>query len=100
MKIRAYTVYDEKTLSFNPPFFAATDGAATRSFQELANDLNTNVGKYPADFKLYYIGDYDIDKGAMLPIAPVAHVVDALALVAVRPRLPIDVPETGKGEND
>lgn len=90
MKMRAYTVYDEKSLSYNPPFFAATDGAAMRSFHELANDLNTNVGKYPADFKLYYCGDYDTETGHLVPVSPLAHVADAIALVVAKPRLPID----------
>lgn len=90
MLIKVYSVYDKKTLAYNTPYFAATDGAATRSFQELAGDLSTTVGKYPHDYSLYYIGEYDIDKGQMIPVLPIRHVVDANALLVKQAELPLE----------
>lgn len=101
MNLQAYSVYDAKALVYAPPFFAATDGAALRSFQELANDLNTTVGKYPTDFSLWRIGSYDDQNGVFAPAVPLAHVADANSLVRQHAAMPLfDVKEqrTGDGE--
>lgn len=81
MITRAFTIYDRKTFIYSAPFFAVADGAAVRSFQEAANDLNTNIGRHPADFQLYFVGLWDDQKATMLPEVPV-HITDALPLVA------------------
>lgn len=80
MKLNAYTIYDRKGLNYHVPFFALTDGAALRSFSDLANDLQTNVGRHPADYVLYLCGVYEDDSAVLIGNAPV-HVADALSLV-------------------
>lgn len=94
MILKAYSVYDRKTLQYHPPFFASTDGAAVRSFGDLANDLNTNVGRHPNDYVLFCIGEFDDQKGAMVPVSPLLHVADAVALVRLEnaPQLFTPVP--------
>lgn len=87
MVLKAYSIFDNKALQYHPPFFASTNGAAVRSLADLANDLNTQVGRHPGDFVLYCIGAYDDQKGMMLPIQPLEHVVDAVALVRDKPDL-------------
>jgi len=84
MKLRAYSIYDCKALQYHPPFFAATDGAALRSFSELSNDVNTTVGRHPVDYTLWCVGEYDDNTGQFHPILPLAHVADASALVKVQ----------------
>lgn len=59
MKHKIFTVYDSKAEFYGQPFFAATRGIAIRMFTELANDGSSSVGKYPADFTLFEIGEYD-----------------------------------------
>lgn len=81
MLLNAYSVYDRKTLTYSPPFFQSADGAAARMLQDLVMDTNTNIGRHPNDFVLFNIGQYDDQKGALLPISPLVHVVDAIALV-------------------
>lgn len=85
MIIRCYSVFDRKALQYYPPFYQATDGLAVRSFGDLANDPQTNVGRHPADYVLFYIGDYDDQKGALMPVSPLVHIADAVALVIERP---------------
>lgn len=92
MILNAYSVFDRKALQYHPPFFASTDGAASRSFMDLANDANTTIGRHPADYVLFRIGTYDDQKGEMIPISPLMHVVDAVALVSPAPALPFDRP--------
>lgn len=101
MKLRCYSIYDRKTLAFFPPFFMATDGAATRSFADLAGDMNTQVGKHPGDFVLFMIGEFDDQKGAMIPLSPIAHVIDASALVqAMQQEIPFPDHVAGKGNGE
>lgn len=87
MILQAYSVYDRKTLQYYPPYFAATDGAAARSFSDLANDPNTNVGRHPADYVLYRVGSYNDSKGQLVAEAPLSHVADASQFIMPKPDL-------------
>ncbi|WNK12512.1 MAG: nonstructural protein [Microvirus sp.] len=88
--LHAYTVYDRKALQYHAPWFAVTDGAAVRSFADLANDPSTTVGRHPGDYVLYRLGSYDDAAGLLLPSTAPVHVSDALPLVRAQPELPID----------
>lgn len=89
MVLRAYSIFDQKALQYHPPFFTSTDGAAVRSLLDLVSDVQTTIGRHPSDYVLYYVGDYDDQKGAMLPVSPLVHVVDAISLVAPKSPLPL-----------
>lgn len=90
MILHAYTIYDRKALQYHSPFFAVADGAALRSFMDLANDPNTTVGRHPADFILYRCGGFDDVTGGLLPVPVLDHVSDALPLVKPSAGLPFD----------
>lgn len=90
MQSNAYCVYDNKALVYGTPFFAPTDGAAVRLFQELANDLNTTVGRHPNDFSLFAVGSFDDQHAVLTGLSPVRHVVDAPAVVIKQAELPFD----------
>lgn len=81
MILRAYSIYDLKALQYHPPFFASTNGAAVRSLADLASDTNTTIGRHPADYMLFCVGQYDDQKGQLIPCVPLEHVVDAISLV-------------------
>lgn len=89
MQLLAFSIYDNKALQFHTPFFSSTDGAAVRSLSELVSDANTTIGRHPSDYVLYCIGSYDDNLGAMVPISPLRHVIDAVALVKIQPPLPL-----------
>lgn len=90
MLLRGYTIYDCKALQYHSPWWAASDGAAVRSFQDLVNDVNTTIGRHPGDYSLWFIGTYDDNKGIVHSQVPLTHIIDAAALVAVQPALPFD----------
>lgn len=90
MQTNAYSVYDNKALVYGTPFFAPTDGAAVRLFQELANDLNTTVGRHPNDFSLFCVGSFDDQHAVLTGVSPMRHVVDAPALLIKPAELPFD----------
>jgi len=86
MILNAYTVYDNKALNYSPPFFVNTDGAAIRMFSEIANDTGTNVGRHPADFSLFCVGTFSDANASMEPSLPLRHIIDAAALLTIKPR--------------
>lgn len=72
MIFKIYSVYDSKVGSYLSPFFMRSKGEAIRALtNELASDTS-NIGKYPADFTLFEIGEYDDSSGAIKSIAPVS----------------------------
>lgn len=81
MKYFAYTIHDNKALTYSPPFFAVTDGAAVRIVQDTVNDLNTSLGRHPADYVLYRIGGFNDENGAIFQETPLMHIIDLVALV-------------------
>lgn len=89
MVLKAYTIYDCKALQYHSPWFAVSDGAAVRSFTDLANDTNTNVGRHPRDYSLWCCGTYDDNNGHFTPVIPLVHVCDAQALLSAQAELPL-----------
>lgn len=67
MRIRIYTVYDHAAGAWLDPFYAATDKMALRSFRDAANNPQHNFYKYPDDYMLACIGEFDQDKGSLHP---------------------------------
>lgn len=54
-----YSVYDEKAGAFLPPFFVPTHGIALRAFKDCVNSKDHQFGKHPADYTLFYFGDFE-----------------------------------------
>ncbi len=69
MIIKLYSIRDTKVGNFNPPVRMDNDAAAVRSFGDLvtATDKPTLFSQHPADFALCYIGDFDVEKGVLIP---------------------------------
>lgn len=83
MMLRAYSLFDNKALIYNTPFFTNTDQSAVRMLSDLVNDPQTSVSRHPADYVLYCIGHYNDNTGELSPYSPREHVVDAVALVKI-----------------
>lgn len=69
--MKVYSVYDEKALVYGLPVCFSTDGLALRAFADLVSNPNSNVNKYPSDFKLYRIGEFNDSTGEMISNTPV-----------------------------
>jgi len=59
MIVQVYALYDRVGGFYGSPFFQQTDGLAKRALFEMANDLETQIGRHPADFQLFHLGAYD-----------------------------------------
>lgn len=77
MNYKVFSIRDTKAEVFNPPFFKSTHGEAERDFRSLCNDPKSMPNKYPDDFELYYVGDFDDQTGLMSPTSVVQSVIHA-----------------------
>ncbi|AXH73764.1 MAG: nonstructural protein [Microviridae sp.] len=82
MQSSLYAVHDAKAVAFCTPFVSDNDSTALRAFRFAANDLSTDIGRYPSDFTLYVIGTFDNQSGQVFSIEPAAL---ALAATLVNP---------------
>jgi hypothetical protein len=64
--MKIYAVYDKKAMSFDSIISLENDVQASRSFDQAVNDPSTTLFKYPSDFALYYLGEYDSSSGAII----------------------------------
>lgn len=62
-KLQVYSVFDAKVEAFAQPFFMRTNGEALRGWIDVCNDKSTNFNKYPSDFTLFHLGEFDEDTG-------------------------------------
>lgn len=64
--MKLYSVYDKKAMFFDSPFCVENDVQASRAFDQAVNDPRSTLSQYPADFALYYLGEYDSGTGAVM----------------------------------
>lgn len=64
MKTEMYSIYDKMSRLFGVPFPAINRACAVRSFTEQLK--NTDLGKRASDYELFYVGQYDDEKGQYL----------------------------------
>lgn len=70
MKIGLYAVKDTKVGAFMPPFVARARGEAVRSFQAAIQDGTHAFAKFPADYELWQVGEFDDAHGELMPRVP------------------------------
>lgn len=78
--IKVFSILDAKAQVFSNPWYAPTVAYAIRSFEALANDPGTLIGKHPEDFSLYQLGDFDDGFGKFADEEP-RQIATALSLV-------------------
>lgn len=71
MKLKAYAFRDVKAESFDAPMFLPSDVAAQRITMDILQHPSSPIAKYPDDFLLYRIGDFDTDTAVMTSVSPV-----------------------------
>lgn len=65
MKQLIFCVYDSKVQMYMNPFFFLAKGQAIRAWEETVNDPKTQFCRYPADFTLFEIGEWDEATGTI-----------------------------------
>lgn len=54
-----YAIHDSKVGAYMPPMAFRSNGEAIRSFLQMADDPQGIVGKFPHDFTLMKLGEWD-----------------------------------------
>ena len=67
MRLNIYTIFDSASGAYIRPFYAQSDGQALRSFTDISQDADHEIGKHPEDYSLFRIGTYDDNKGQLHP---------------------------------
>lgn len=75
--MKCFAIKDKKSTGFGVPYFALTYGLGERAFKELQQDEKSYVHKYPADFSLYCLGEYDEKSGTLIPEVDPKKICDA-----------------------
>lgn len=64
--MKLYSLLDTKAKVYGAPFAAPNDGIAGRLVMEALRDPQSMVAKYPNDFQLYCLGEYDEHTGELV----------------------------------
>lgn len=80
MILKVFAIYDSKAEAYLQPFFTSTIGMAIRSFEQAANDPQTQFHRHPADFTLFNIGEYDDETGTLVSLVAKVSLGTALEL--------------------
>ena len=54
-----FSIYDSKAEAYLPPIYAPTLGLALRMFEYAANNADTNISKFAADYTLFETGTWN-----------------------------------------
>jgi hypothetical protein len=63
MKLKMFTVYDDKAKAYLPPFFQPTTEMAVRVFDDTVNSVDHSFSKHPGDYTLFEVAEFDDAKG-------------------------------------
>lgn len=54
-----FSVYDTKARNYSNPFTAINQQVAIRDFTQAVNESSSQLNKFPDDFKLIEVGEFD-----------------------------------------
>lgn len=60
---KVYSIFDDKAQVFNLPFYCSNDAMAIRAFADAINNSGRLESRFPEDFHLYCLGEFNDDKG-------------------------------------
>lgn len=80
MEMKVYSIFDKKAASYMSPFFMHQDGMARRSFGDLVNDKQHQLGvnKHPEDYSLYKLGTFDDISGKLNGVSEPEFISNAM----------------------
>lgn len=70
MRYLVCSVFDAKVGAYMAPFNMRSRGEAIRSFESACRDEKMPFGAYPADYRLFLLGEYDDETGVFINSSP------------------------------
>lgn len=61
---KVFSVYDEKSEAYLPPFYLDTVGQAIRAITDCCNDSNHQFYRHTSDYTLFLLAEYDDRTGS------------------------------------
>lgn len=61
--MKFYSVFDKKSGAYGKPFSSINDSTARRDFEIGVAEVGSLLNSYPEDFSLYFVGQFDTEKG-------------------------------------
>lgn len=62
-----FGIRDDKAEAYMPPICFITRGQAVRWFTDVMHDTSSELAKHPEDYKLMWLGEYDVSQGLLRP---------------------------------
>lgn len=86
MNLSVFALYDQKAKAFLQPFFLPNEEVAKRAMTQHLQNPDTEISKFPSDYTLFQLGDYDDNTGEIKPEkTPVCSLVE---LIPPKPQVP------------
>ena len=63
-------VYDVKAEAFGRPIFVSAPGLAIRAFMDEIKNSESQMHRYPSDFRLFQLGEFDDGLGVFVSDGP------------------------------
>lgn len=64
---KMFAIFDKKACIYFQPSYFLNKSLALRSFTELVNDPKTQIYKYPSDFSIWIVGEWNEKLGTIIP---------------------------------
>ena len=84
MKSKLYCIRDQKIGAFAQPFPGETEGAVLRGLKAAIDGGQGDIAKYPTDFDLYELGEFDPETGVITSNAIPRHVTNGGVFVEMK----------------
>lgn len=76
-----FSVYDRRAIMYGRCFDEVSPVNATRSFEAACGSVDSNLMRYPEDFELHQVAQFDEEKGVVHPLVPAVCVATAQEMV-------------------
>jgi len=60
-----FSVYDSKAAVYSNPFVSLNQAVALRDFNRAATDSNSDISRFPEDYTLVELGEFDDETSVM-----------------------------------
>lgn len=84
MKQKVYSIFDEKAKAYARPFYFNHHGEALRAFESVVTGKESDISKFPGDYKLYHLGEFDNLSGKFVSLREPVFLANASDYVVVK----------------
>ena len=81
-KLKIFSAQDSKFGVFMTPFMLLHVGQALRAWDEVCMDGKSPMSKFPQDFCLYEVGEFDEESGLVTALSPIKRLASAAEVLA------------------